>query len=125
MDASKIDEKIQSNALSNIALGLSCNHQTILNFIHGVSTQHCNFRLILAWNLLHLFSFFFRKVCIMNVGSLLFREFDQIYTPLSKRMLRFSWLRRVKSRFYLPFPAFLFFLSFFFVFSTPQILGHT
>ena len=33
----------------------------------------------------------------MDVASLIFREFDQIYTPLSKRMLRFSSLSRVKS----------------------------
>ena len=36
------------------------------------------------------FQLFFRKVCIMDVASLIFREFDQIYTPPSKRMLRFS-----------------------------------
>ena len=70
-------------------------------------------------------AFFFRKVCIMDVASLLFREFDQIYTPLLKRMLLFSWLSRVKSRFHLPFHAFLFFLSLFFFFlHTPDFGTH-
>ena len=43
------------------------------------------------------FQLFFRKVCIMDVASLLFREFDQIYTPLSKGCFVFLGLVESKT----------------------------
>ena len=38
----------------------------------------------------YILSFLFPKVCVIHVASLLFWEFDQIYTTLSKTMLGFS-----------------------------------
>ena len=47
VDALKIDKRNPIQRAFH-GLGLSCNHQTILNFIHGVSSQHSTLPFVLA-----------------------------------------------------------------------------